>query len=64
MPTLKKRPEIKTNVEIEIRQDPDLRSAFDFWVRSIYLNRPSTPHVTSCETISGGDDHEPRAPDA
>jgi hypothetical protein len=59
MPALKKRPKSKANIDIEIRQDPDLKAAFDFWVRSIYLNRPSGPQATSCEALSHNDDHKP-----
>jgi hypothetical protein len=41
---------------IEIRQDPDLKAAFDFWVRSIYLDRPSPSRETSCESVSNNEE--------
>jgi len=64
MQTLKKRPNVKHNIDIEIRQDPDLKAAFNFWVRSIYLDRPSEPRITSCESLSGSGNHEPSKPDS
>ena len=59
MQALKRRPNISTDIDIEIRQDPDLRAAFDFWVRNVYLDRPSKPQVTSGESLSGDDRQEP-----
>jgi hypothetical protein len=59
MEALKRRPNISANIDIEIRQDPDLRAAFDFWVRNVYLDRPSKPQVTSCESLSGDDSPVP-----
>jgi len=58
MQTLKRRPNINANIDIEIRQDPDLKAAFDFWVRNVYLDRPSKPQVTSCESLSSDDGQE------
>ncbi len=60
MQNLKRRPNIRTDLDIEISQDKDLKSAFDFWVRSVYLNRPSPPQVTSCESLASKDEQEPR----
>jgi hypothetical protein len=56
--TLKRRPNINKNINIEIRQDPDLRAAFDFWVRNVYLDRPSKPQVSSCESLATDDGQE------
>ena len=58
METLKRRPNINANIEIEIRQDPELRAVFDFWVRNVYLDRPSKPQATSCESLSSDDEQE------
>ena len=58
MQALKRRPNISTNMDIDIRQDPELRATFDFWVRNVYLDRPSAPHVATCESLSTEDEQE------
>ena len=50
-----KQPKIETNIGTEIRPDPDLKSAFDFWVRSIYLDRHTVVGTTSCEVLTAKD---------
>lgn len=64
MQTLKRRPNVSANIDIEIRQDPDLRAAFDFWVRNVYLDRPGKSKITSCESLATGDSQEPHSTDS
>lgn len=64
MQTLKRRPNINANIDIEIRQDPNLKAAFDFWVRNVYLDRPNTLQATTCESLSTDDEKESPAKDS
>ncbi len=50
MQTLKRRLNISANVDVKIRQDPDLRAAFDFWVRNVYLDRPGISNIATCKS--------------